>query len=325
MKVLLTAAPGGHSGYAYAIGYYLARMGVEVGFLAPASKEWLREKLSRLGRVIDYPMPRKPGESLLRSLHRWPGAFLRALRRVTRDYDALVSCGANISIPPALVAKVKGLRLYNVESIVRILDRGKTPRILYPLSDATLLHWEEQLRNYPKGVVVGPIVEPPEHPVADEGYLLVTAGTVGNKKLFDAVLGLDEDKVIVQTGRVDPEPYRRKRPEWTWIRFTDQLTKLIARAHVVITQFPGMTSATAALAYKKPVVMVPAPHLKLSASLENARIYAEKIKAAYTEDVTPEGIRRAIEEALRAPVDERPEPHGAMRAAEIITRGASRK
>ena len=319
-RVLITAAPGGHSGYAYAIGYHLSRMGVEVHFLT-VGEEWLVEKLSRVGRVHVAPMPRRPGEPLYKTLHRWPPALVKALRVVGEvKPSALVACGSNFSIPPALSALLRGVPLYNVESIVRILEPGRTPRILHRFSRLTLLHWEEQLRHYPGGVVVGPIYEPPEAEPRDEGYILITAGTTGNPQLFEAAArsGLG-DSVVVQTGAIDPAPYRRLRPKWRFIRFTPRLGELIAGARAVITQFPGMTSATAALSYRKPVVLVPARHLRLSASLENARIYASKIGAVYLEDVTPEALEEAVERAQRIPRPRHPE--GARRAAEIIAGG----
>jgi len=316
-RILLTAAPGGHSGYAYAIGYHLSRMGLEVHFLTTGS-EWLVEKLSRVGQVHTAPMPRRPGEPLAATLHRWPGALVRAWRVVAKFKPAaLVACGSNFSIPPALAARLRGIPLYNVESIVRILEPGRTPRILHRISRATLLHWPEQLRHYPGGRVVGPIYEPPEYSPRDEGYVLVTAGTLGNAELFKAVVesGLP-GRAVIQTGRVDPEPLRRLRPDWVYIRYTPDLGRLISGASVVVTQFPGMTSATAALAYSKPVVMVPARHLRLSASLDNARVYAKKIGAVYLEEVTPEAILEAIEGARRTPRQSHPD--GAREAARII-------
>ncbi|MEB3806485.1 MAG: polysaccharide biosynthesis protein [Desulfurococcales archaeon] len=297
MEILVTAAPGGHSGYAYALGYYARMKGLTPHFLVPKGYSWIREKLSRLGETIEHPLPRKPAEPLWRTIHRWPLALLASMTRVTRRYKAVISCGANFSIPPSIAGKLKGLKLYNVESIVRILDTGKTPRLLYHIADKTFLHWPEQLKNYPKGLVVGPIYEPPTREPYDGGYILVTAGTLGNKELFDAVVELDLEDVVMQTGQVDPEPYRRRRPGWRYVTHTSDFDELLAGASVVVTQFPGMTSATAALAYRKPVVLVPARHLHLSASLENARIYAEKIHAVYVDEITPESLEDALEKA----------------------------
>ncbi|WP_317895112.1 UDP-N-acetylglucosamine--N-acetylmuramyl-(pentapeptide) pyrophosphoryl-undecaprenol N-acetylglucosamine transferase [Pyrofollis japonicus] len=316
-RVLLTAAPGGHSGYAAAIAHYLREQhGVEPVFIVAEHDEWTPQKLSRLGQTIRVPMPRRPGEPLFKTLHRWPRAFLRALSIVDKDYRVLVSCGANLSVAPALVAKAKGLRLVNVESIVRLVEPGRTPKLLHRFADETLVHWPEQAKLLPGARVVGPIYEPPRYKPRDEGYILVTAGTMGHRELFDAVSELGLRNIVLQTGRVDPEPYRRKHPNWIVFRYDPDLDKWIAGASIVITHFPGMTSATAALAYQKPVVLVASRHLILSASQKNAPLYAEKIGAVYVDEVTPKNIEKAIERAEK--IKPKKHPNGAENAAKII-------
>ena len=316
-RVLLTAPPGGHAGYAIGIAHYLVKAGVEVAFLAPRGAGWLRSRLERLGPVIDFPVPRRPGEPLWKTLHRWPPAFLRALRRVG-GFRAVVATGSNASIPPAVAGRLRGLLVYNLESIGRIVDASKATRLLYRLrvANVTLLHWEEQRRHYPEGVVVGPVYEPPTAEPRDEGYVLVTAGTLGNRELFEAVLDTSWKRVIVQTGAVDPEPLARRRPEWRFLRYTDRFDELLAGASLVVAQFPALTPVIARLAYGKPTVMVPARHLKSSSSLENAPIIAEKIRAVYVEEVTGESIEEAARLARRLPQPRL--PVGARVAAEII-------
>jgi len=318
MRVLITAAPGGHSGYAAAIAHYLRRYGVEPVFIVASHDKWAPRKLGRLGKTVPLPMPRKPGEPLYKTLHKWPLAFLDSLRIVDRGYRVIVSCGANLSIAPSLVGKLKGLRLVNVESIVRLTEPGKTPRILHRVADITIVHWPEQLRLYPGARVVGPIYEPPRYKPRDEGYILVTTGTMGHRELFEALSRLGLRNVVLQTGRVDPEPYRRRHPGWRVFRFDPDLDKWIAGASIVVTHFPGMTSATAALAYHKPVVLVAAPHLRMSASLRNGPLYAEKIGAIYLPKVSPSRLKQALEEATR--IEPKHVENGAPEAARIIAK-----
>ncbi|MET1100853.1 MAG: glycosyltransferase [Pyrodictiaceae archaeon] len=317
-RVLLTAAPGGHSGYAAAIAYYLRELGVEPVFIVARRDKWTQRKLSGLGELVEVEMPRKPGQPLLATLHRWPRALLDSLKAVKRSYKALLSCGGNLSIAPALAAKAKHMKLVNVESIVRITAPGKTPRLLHPLADKTIVHWPEQRKLYPgeKTEVVGPIYEPPRYKPRDEGYILVTAGTVGHPRLFEAVSKLGLRNVVLQTGGVDPEPYKKKHPGWTVFRFDPDLDKWIAGASIVVTHFPGMTSATAALAYHKPVVLVAAPHLKLSARQEDGPIYAEKIGAIYIAEPTPHKLEKAIKQA--SSIEPRSYENGAKKVARIV-------
>lgn len=317
-KVLFTAAPGGHSGYAYAIAYYLRSYGIEPVFIVAEHDKWAPKKLERLGEVIRAPMPRLPGEPLYKTIHRWPAAFLRAVRIVRKEYRVLVSCGANLSIAPGVAAKTKRLKLVNVESIVRLSTPGRTPRLLHRLADKTLVHWPEQVKLLPGAEVVGPIYEPPRYKPRDEGYILVTTGTMGHKLLFDALSKLGLRNIVLQTGKVDPEPYRRRNPAWHVFRFDPDLDKWIAGASLVITHFPGMTSATAALAYKKPVILVAAPHLRLSAPQRDGPLYAKKIGAIYLSRISPRSLEEAIKEARN--LEPKRLENGAINAAKIIAK-----
>lgn len=317
-KILLTAAPGGHSGYAAAIAHYLREKGLQPVFIIARGDTWTKQKLQRYGETIEITMPRGPGKPLAKTLHRWPQALLESLNHVKRGYKVLVSCGSNLSLAPAIVAKTKGMKLVNIEAIVRITIPGKTPRLLHPIADTTLVHWPEQQKLLPGAVVVGPIYEPPRYKPRDEGYILVTAGTTGHKKLFDAIDKLDLPNIVLQTGKIDPEPYKKRHPSWTIFRFDPDLDRWIARASLVITHFPGMTSATAALAYRKPVILVAAPHLKNSAPQRDGPLYAEKIGALYVANVSP----RSIAEAVKKATSLTPHRHsnGAEKAAKITAK-----
>ena len=202
----------------------------------------------------------------------------------------------------------------NVESIVRFSSPGKTPRLLRPLADVTVVHWPEQERLHPGALVAGPIYEPPRYEPVDDGFILVTAGTTGHRELFDAALRSGLRPLVIQTGRLDPGRYRGDGVEA--FGFDPDLDRWISRARVVVTHFPGMTSATAALAYNKPVVLAPARHLVMSASIEDCLPYARRIGAVCMEDVTPRGLEEAVEEALHM---ERPRyDNGARLVAKLI-------
>ena len=313
-RVIITAAPGGHSGYALAIGYYLKEeQGMTPLFVTARGVNWVRKKLTRIGEVIEITMPRLPGEPLYRTIHRWAKAFIESIR-ATRGARVLVSCGSNLSIPPALTAKLRGAKLVNVESIVRFSSPGKTPRLLRPLADVTVVHWPEQERLHPGALVAGPIYEPPRYEPVDDGFILVTAGTMGHRELFDAALRSRLRPLVIQTGRLDPGRYRDEGVEA--FSFDPDLDRWISRASVVVTHFPGMTSATAALAYNKPVVLAPARHLVMSASVEDCGPYARHIGAVCMDEVTPRRLEEAVEEALRA---ERPRyDNGARLVAKLV-------
>ncbi|MCE4622292.1 MAG: polysaccharide biosynthesis protein [Desulfurococcales archaeon] len=315
-NIAIIAGYGGHSGYAYAIAYYLDQKGVKPVIYVPRGHEWIKKKLERYGIIEELTLPRKPGEPLIRTIHRWTKNLYESLSKITRKYDAVLACGSNFSLLPALTAKLKKRKLYNLESIDRILDPSRTTRIIYKFADLTFLHWPEQKQNYPKGLVVGPVYEPPTVEPYDGGYILVTAGTLGNKELFDAVLETGLENIVLQTGNIDPNPYIERRPRWRVFRFTHEFDKLLAGARIVITQFPGMTGASAALAYRKPVILVPGRHVPMSSRLENAPLFAEKIGAIYVEKITPGSLLDAIDKARKLHPPEY--QNGAERVASIL-------
>ena len=164
-------------------------------------------------------------------------------------------------------------------------------------------------------MIVGPLYELPEYRPKDEGYVLVTGGTYGHRLLFEAVDKLEEEKVVLQTGRIDPRPFKERHPSWAVFDFDPDFGKWLAGASVVVTHF-GKTAIDAALTYRKPVVLVPNPEWRLTASLEDARILAEKLNAVLVEEISPSKIQEAIEEAKsREPPSY---PDGAVKLAELV-------
>ncbi len=317
VTVGLTASGGGHTGYARAMGLELVRVGAGLVFYIRRGDLWSRSRVEPLGRVVETPMPRLYWEPLWRTLHRWPGAFLEALRKVPGSLSVMVNCGNNHAVPLSFAAWLKGVPVVNVESSVRFSSPGRTQAVVGKISVVTLVQWEEQLKIHPDAVVVGPLYEPPRYEPRDEGYILVTAGTMGHKRLFDAMLKVDVGlRVALQTGMVDPEPYKARRPDWTVFRFDPDFEKWLAGASLVVAHFPGKTGMEAALAYRKPVVLVAHPELRLSADVRDGYVYAEKIGAVYVMDPAPEALEKAIREALGR---EPPRiPSGAPRAAREI-------
>lgn len=72
--------------------------------------------------------------------------------------DAVVSTGAGVAFPFFLVAKLLRIRTVYLEVFDRVDLPTLTGRLCYPISDLFLLQWEEQVRNYPNGVVIGAVL-----------------------------------------------------------------------------------------------------------------------------------------------------------------------
>ncbi|RLF01471.1 MAG: polysaccharide biosynthesis protein, partial [Thermoprotei archaeon] len=221
----------------------------------------------------------------------------------------------NHSVPPGYVAKFKGMKVVSIESSLRFTSPSRSIKTLSKISDLLALQWPEQKEFFPQGVIVGPLYELPEYKPKDEGYVLVTGGTYGHRLLFEAVDKLEVEKVVLQTGRINPRPFKERHPGWTVFDFDPDFGKWLAGASVVVTHF-GKTAIDAALTYGKPVVLVPNPEWRLTASLEDARMLAEKLNAVLVEEINPLKLREVIEEAKsREPPSY---PDGAAKLVELI-------
>ncbi len=319
-EILVLAGYGGHAGYAYAVLYHLVNnYGVDpsrIDVLIPQNYKWVREKLRGLGNIREAPLPRRPNEPLLRTLHRWPRALLRGLREC-KDYRVVLASGSNFSLPHAAACLLRRkTRVYAIEAVDRILTASRTPKLLSKLGAVPILSWEEQKKNYPTGLVVGPLYEPRIYEPGDDGYILVTTGTLGLPRLYKALARLGLDNVVVQSGDIPVGEVRKLNPRWRVFQYTPDLARLIARASIVVTHFPGMTGVTARLAYRKPVVLVQSWRHKLSADPREGPILAEKLRAPYVEIIEPDILARALEEALSTKPPSYPD--GAYRTAGII-------
>jgi len=312
-KILILAGGGGHTGYGYSLAQNLYGRAI-LHFLVPEGDLLSQRRLSRFGKVYPLIKPRGPKTPHHEFIPRLIKAFPEASKYISSDYDVVVSTGSNFCIPPAILAWLRGIPIVNIESSVRFVKPSKTAFLLQPISALTVLQWEEQKEILKKGVVVGPLIPKPEVEPRNEGYILVTGGTFGHKMLFDAIAKSKLKNVVLQTGKVNPEPYRRLHPEWKVIDYSTEFHKLIAGADIVVTHF-GMT-VLEALVYRKPTVIVPNLEWTRTAGVEDAKHYARKVNAVIVLEITLENIINAIREVERM---ERPElPDGSAKLADLI-------
>jgi UDP-N-acetylglucosamine--N-acetylmuramyl-(pentapeptide) pyrophosphoryl-undecaprenol N-acetylglucosamine transferase len=235
-NVLILAGGGGHTAYGYALAQRLYGRAI-LHFLVPEGDKLSFERLSKFGTVDFLQKPREAKTPTSEFIPKLLKAFAEAFKKVPSKFDVVVSTGSNFCIPPCLYAWIKGTPIVNIESSVRFTKASKTALLLQPLSAITALHWEEQKKLLKKGVVVGPLIPKPEIKPWNGGYILVTGGTLGHKRLFDAIAKSNLKNVVLQTGKVNPEPYRRRHPEWKILEHSAKFYELIAGADVVVTHF----------------------------------------------------------------------------------------
>jgi UDP-N-acetylglucosamine--N-acetylmuramyl-(pentapeptide) pyrophosphoryl-undecaprenol N-acetylglucosamine transferase len=311
-KVLILAGGGGHTGYAHILAQEMVGI-AELSFLVPDDDPLSRARLEPFGRVQDLIKPRHPTTPFYRFIPRLLLSFLQSLTRVSSDYRVVVSTGSNFCIPPALIAWLKGIPLINIESADKFETPSKTARILQHLSAVTVLQWEEQ-RKILKGTVFGPFLPRRRAEPWEGGYVLIAAGTYGYEELLEAASESQLKNVVLQTGDIAPERYEKRHPEWRVITTTDRFYELVAGADAVVAP-PGATPLEAAT-YGKPVVIVKYPEWSRAGTLEDARLFAEKLNAPLLSELSPRALVDALEEAKRR--DKPKLKNGAKALAEYI-------
>jgi len=311
--VLILAGYGGHAGEAYALAQELQGK-VKLSFLVPEGDTLSKARLSRFGKVDTLILPRGPKTPHHVFIPRLLKAFIQSLRKVSSEFDVVVSLGSNFSIPPALVAWAKRIPVVNIENCVRFVKPSKTAKILQYFSKITALQWEEQ-RKILKGIVFGPLIPKPEVKPWNGGYILVTGGTYGHKLLFDTLAESDLDNVVLQTGKMNPTPYIKKHPEWKVITVTEDFHELIAGASLIVTHF-GSTILEV-IAYKKHALLVP-PYSKWTrtASPKDAEFFARKFNYVLVSEIKLENLLNGIREATKRKVPTL--PNGARNLANKI-------
>jgi len=311
--VLILAGYGGHTGEAYALAQELHGK-VKLSFLVPEGDTLSKAKLSRFGKVDTLILPRGPKTPHHVFIPRLLKAFVHSFRKVSSEFDVVVSLGSNFCIPPALVAWAKRIPVVNIENCVRFVKPSKTARILQYFSKITALQWEEQ-KKILKGIVFGPLIPKPEVKPWNGGYILVTGGTYGHKLLFDTLAESDLANVVLQTGKMNSAPYIKKHPEWKVITVTEDFHELIAGASLIVTHF-GSTILEV-IAYRKHALLVP-PYFEWTrtASPKDAECFARKFNYVLVTEITLENLLNGIREATKRKVPTL--PNGARNLANKI-------
>jgi len=294
-NILILAAGGGHTGYAYALAEELYHK-ASLSFLVPQGDSLSAKRLSKFGKVRFLLKAREPKTPNHVFVVRLTKAFLESFKHDFRQFDVVVSAGSNFCVPPAIAAWIRGVPIVNIESPVRFAKPSRSARLLQHFSAITALHWEEQTKLL-KGVVVGPILPKPTVEPSNKGYILVSGGTYGHKLLFDTLAESSLHDIVLQTGKVNPSPYLKRHPEWKVLTVTDRFYELLANAEVVVTHL-GVT-VLEAIVYKKPVVLVPNPEWSRTGSMEDAKQLAKKINAVLVPEIKTETLLKAIQEARK--------------------------
>ncbi|WP_338603340.1 glycosyltransferase [Sulfolobus tengchongensis] len=279
-RILIIASGGGHTGFARAIAQYMPE---KVDFVIPRSDLYSKQMISQYAnKIYEVPKGREPNESNLVLIKRLFSIIWESIK--INKYDIIVATGSNHSIFPSFFQFLKGGKVYGIESQDRLVTRGKAISIISNYAKGIFLHWKEQKRLYEnKGIVVGPIVEKPKYEAKDEGYILVTTGSMGFKRLFDRIVKYrNKTKIVLQTGKVNHRVYQNN-DNIIAFDFDPNLEKWIANASLVITH-QGKTAMESVVMYKKPTIIVYNRDWISATSLEDAKEYARILGATFLDD-----------------------------------------
>jgi hypothetical protein len=86
------------------------------------------------------------------------GLALRVVRR--RRVQAIVTTGAGVAVPFAIVGRLLGVNVVYIESMARITSPSLTGRLVYPFADTFIVQWPELRRFYKHVRCMGTVFDP---------------------------------------------------------------------------------------------------------------------------------------------------------------------
>ena len=305
MKIYIVASGGGHTGYAIAIAERILELlpEIDICFILQPNDTWsiqrIFRKLSSNICIMTISKLRGPLDNSLKVFIRAPQALFEGLSHIKNPF-MVISTGSNHGIMPIIISKFKKAPfLFTLEDVYRIYSHSKANYLLNKwFNIPVLIQWPEQKMHFHKSIYLGPIYEKPMYKPSDKGYILVVSGTIGHKRLIKLLLKTDLDNVVIQSGNIDPDSIRSKKPSWKIFDFDPNIDKWIANASIVIGH-QGVTVVEAALAYRKPIIIAYNPDIPRTSTAIDAMLLAKKINGVFLDTRTADSkdLLKAIERA----------------------------
>ena len=86
------------------------------------------------------------------------GLALRIVRR--RNIQAIVTTGAGVALPFAIVGRLLGVSVVYIESMARITSPSLTGRLVYPFANTFIVQWPGLLRFFKRAHSFGTVFDP---------------------------------------------------------------------------------------------------------------------------------------------------------------------
>jgi UDP-N-acetylglucosamine:LPS N-acetylglucosamine transferase len=87
--------------------------------------------------------------------------FALALRVVrSEDLQAIVTTGAGVAVPFAIVGRLLGVNVIYIESMARVTSPSLTGRLIYPFADTFIVQWPGLQRFFSRARSFGTVFDP---------------------------------------------------------------------------------------------------------------------------------------------------------------------
>ncbi len=150
-KVLLVASNGGH----------LLQL-LQLADLWPQEKRhWVTFKKSDAVSLLSgegITWAHHPTNRNILNLIRNFGLALRVVRR--KEVQAIVTTGAGVAVPFAIVGRLYGINVVYIESMARVTSPSLTGRLIYPFANTFIVQWPELQRFFKRAHCFGTVFDP---------------------------------------------------------------------------------------------------------------------------------------------------------------------
>ena len=145
MKICLACSGGGHLSELMQLrDFYRKREHFFLTFRRPNSDE-----LAKNEKTYFVTDPKRNPFALVLNFFQSIGIFMK------EKPDVVLTTGAGVAFPIALISKLAGKKVIYIESFCRITEPSLSGKVFYHISDLFLVQWPEMKKFFPKARYYG--------------------------------------------------------------------------------------------------------------------------------------------------------------------------
>lgn len=294
MRVGILAGGGGHSALAEIICEILKDFTKTI--FIPEKDAISKMKLEKYGKIKELPKFIEALKGI--NVKNFLKSFFKSL--MIQKLDVIISTGSNFCIFPSFFSKMKGTKLVNLEVPDRIFSPSITPKILDLIANITIVHWEEQVRNFRKSRLMGPLIYPEKSSTKKEKKIIIFTGTLFFEKILEDIKQIASNfpgyKFIIKSKKILPTP--KNVIFLTKTLSEKEVDNLLAKASLVVSH-PGYTMFKA-ISYKTPVLLY-FPKEYRKHTKKDIEFLCKKFNLEWFDRLSSEKIERSLRRKPRIP------------------------